>query len=462
RKLAEEALFESEELSKLILSRSMDGFFSSDGKGRFVDANEAYCNLVGYSREQLLEMAVPDLEARETAEEVAHHIEALIRTGSERFESQHRHRDGHLVDIELSITYDSSRGDLFFAFVRDISARKRVETELRENEEKFRLIFESSTDAIFQVDPEGNITFMNRAGAEMFGYTPEEIIGQHFSLLVPENAVAEGAIALQQALAGKNAKGEIPVMHKRGDEFTVSFSLAPLKKGEQIVGVTGISRDITDRLKEEEEQLRASLAEKESLLKEIHHRVKNNMQIVSSLLSLQSMRSTNPEVRTAIDDSKNRVKTMGLIHEKLYKTENLARIDFSDYIKTLTEYLSSTYISSVPVQIIIEAQDIFLSADTAIPCGLIITELITNSFKYAFMNRQQGRIEITLVRTADNRIALSICDDGSGLPSDFNIDEADSLGMNLVQNLARQLGATLTFQNDNGAVCRMEFAADGE
>ncbi|MDH3392757.1 MAG: PAS domain S-box protein, partial [Desulfobulbaceae bacterium] len=346
RKLAEEALLESEKLSQLILSRSMDGFFSSDREGRFTDANEAYCNLVGYSREQLLEMRVPDVEAIETAEEVARHIEVLVRTGNERFETKHRHRSGDLVDIELSVNYDSSRGDLFFSFVRDISARKRIEAGLRENEEKFRLIFESSMDAIYQMDPEGIITFMNKAGAEMFGYAPEEIIGHHFNVLVAEDAVADGGKALRQTLAGDSVEGQILVKQRHGYKFMVSFSLAPLKKEEKIVGVTGISHDITDRLREEEKRLRESLAEKESLLKEIHHRVKNNMQIVSSLLSLQSMQSSNPDVQSAIRDSQNRVKTMGLIHEKLYKTENLSRIEFSDYLQTLTEYLVSTYSSS--------------------------------------------------------------------------------------------------------------------
>ncbi len=460
RKRAEAALFESEKRSRLILSRSMDGFFFNDQKGRILDANEAFCNLVGYSREQLQEMTVPDLEAIETVEDVDRHMQSLIRTGNERFETQHWHRDGHLVDVELSVTYDRSLGDLFFSFVRDISARKRTEISLRENEEKYRLIFESSMDAIYQLDLKGNTTFMNGAGAKMFGYSPEEIVGQHLSFLVSESNVGKATMALHEAISGKNAQGEILIRHRNGNEFTVNYSLAPLKKEDQIVGVTGISRDITDRLKEEEKQLRESLAEKESLLKEIHHRVKNNMQIISSLLSLQSMQSSNSEVQVAIRDSQNRVKTMGLIHEKLYQTENLAKIEFSDYVGSLTEYLATTYApSSRKVQIIIAAKDIFLSADTAIPCGLIITELVTNSFKYAFLERQQGRIDITMTRNDENRIILSISDNGCGLPDGFNIDEADSLGMSLVQNLARQLDATMTFQNDSGAVCRFEFAA---
>ena len=461
RRQAQEALAESENRSRIILSRSMDGFFSSDMAGRFVDANEAFCSMVGYSREQLLGMTVPDIEANESPEDVARRIEKIIRSGNERFESRHRHRDGQLVDVEISVTYDHSFGGFFYAFVRDISARKLAEDALRENEEKLRLIFESSMDAIYQMDREGIFTVMNRAGAEIFGYSPEEIIGRHFSFLVPEVAVGEGAKAMRKALSGENVQGEILVRRRQGQLFTVSFSLAPLKKEERIVGVTGISRDITDRLQEEEKQLRESLAEKESLLKEIHHRVKNNMQIISSLLSLQSMQSLNPEVLAAIRDSQNRVKTMGLIHEKLYKTENLARIDFSDYLRTLTEYLASTYTTtSRRVQIVIAVKDVFLSADTAIPCGLIVTELVTNSFKYAFADRQQGRIEISMAHADGGRIMLSIRDNGCGLPSGFSIDKSDSLGMSLVQNLARQMEAVLIFQNDNGAVCRLEFAAD--
>lgn len=465
RKAMEEALRESEKRNRLILGRSMDGFILSDNEGRITDANEAFSNLVGYPRESLQGMPITQLEAKESPDDVAHHIEKIIKTGNDRFETQHRHRDGHLVDIEISVNYDRALGNIFFSFVRDISSRKMVEKTLRENEEKFRLIFESSLDAIYQMDKDGTIIFMNRAGGEMFGYTPEEIVGNHFGMLVTEESVSEGQKALKKALAGNNVQGEISVRQRHGYRFTVSYSLAPIKKDDQIVGVTGISRDITDRLKEEERQLRESLAEKESLLKEIHHRVKNNMQIVSSLLSLQSMRSTNPEVQTAIKDSQNRVKTMGLIHEKLYKTENLSRIDFNDYIKTLTEYLSSTYATaSRRVKIAINAKDIFLSADTAIPCGLIITELVTNSFKYAFGDQgmEQGRIEISLTKAGDKRLEMVVSDNGHGLPQGFDIANADSLGMSLVQNLARQLGAKLSFSNGEGAVCKMEFAADGE
>ena len=461
RKQAEAALQESENRSRMILSRSMDGFFSTDQSGHFIDINEAYSNLVGYSRNQLQRMALKDIEVIESSEEIAHHIKKIIRTGHERFESQHRHRDGHIVDIELSVNYNQSMGNLFFVFVRDISARKRAEAALRENEERLRLIFRSSMDAIYQMDTKGNVTFMNRAGAEMFGYTPEEIRGRHFSLLVSEGSLAEGEKAVQAAISGENAQGEIFIKQRHGYEFPVSYSMAPIQKEDRVVAITGISSDITDRRKEEEIRLRESLAEKESLLKEIHHRVKNNMQIVSSLLSLQSMRSTIPEVHAAIKDSQNRVKTMGLIHEKLYKTDNLAKIEFSDYIKTLTEYLTSTYDSVTRhVQIIIKAENIFLSADTAIPCGLIITELVTNCFKYAFNEQPSGQIEITMKHGADKRIILSICDNGCGLPADFTPDKADTLGMSLVRNLTRQLDATLTFENDNGAVCRIEFAAE--
>ena len=461
RKQAEEALRESEIRNRMILSKSIDGFFASDMEGRFLDANEAYSNMVGYSRDELLKMTIADVEGIESAEEIQNHIKTLIHTGNERFESKHRHRKGHLVDIEISVNYDPSLGLPFFAFVRDIAARKKTETILKENEERLRLIFESSMDAIYQMDTNGRFTFINRAGAEMFGYTPEEIKNRHFSLLVSKDALAEGEKAVRATLAGENTQGEIFVRQRHGYEFPVSYRMAPIQKEDSIVGITGIASDITDRRKEEEKRLRESLTEKESLLKEIHHRVKNNMQIVSSLLSLQSMRSTIPEVHSAIKDSQNRVKTMGLIHEKLYKTENLSKIEFSDYIKTLTEYLASTYDSaSRQIKIEINAENIFLSADTAIPCGLIINELVTNSFKYAFPDRTAGLIRIDMTRNAENRISLTISDNGRGLPPDFDIEKTDTLGTNLVRNLARQLEATITFNNEHGTMCRIEFTGN--
>ncbi len=461
-KQADLALRKNELRHRTILSRSIDGFFTCDPQGRLLDANDSFCRMLGYSLEELHRLSIPDIEANESPEEVARHIERVIHEGHDRFESRHRHRDGHLIAVELSVNFDPTLGEAFFAFVRDISERKRTEAALLESEEKYRLIAESSTESIFQLDPAGTFTFINIAGAEMADSRPEEILGHTFFSLLAEESHAEGATYFQRALAGDPVHGELLARSKNGTIFPISFSAAPQQKDGRVVGITGIARDITDRRREEKERLRQSLQEKESLLKEIHHRVKNNMQIISSLLSLQSQNSDNAMVREAIRDSRNRVKTMGLIHEKLYQSGNLSNIDFRDYLRTLTRDIISTYAfpAARRVRCTVNGEAIALTADTAIPCGLIVTELVTNSLKYAFTHGQGGEITIDISRTADQRVSLSVRDNGGGLPPDFDAGPTHTLGMSLVQTLARQLGATLELHNDHGVRCDLLFEAE--
>ena len=461
RKKVAQALRESEKKHRTILSRSIDGFFINDQQGRFIDFNDAYCRLVGYTSDELKGKAIKDLEASESPEDVAEHIRQVIADGHDRFETRHYHKDGHVIDLELSVNYDISIGELFFAFARDITERKRAEATLLESEERYRLISENTVEAICQVNIDGVISFVNRAGLLMYGYDAGEIKRMRFSALLAARSQAEGENAVNRVLAGEIVQGELYVKHRDGHEFPTSYTLAPFKKDGVIVGFSGISRDITERIREEEEQLRRSLAEKESLLKEIHHRVKNNMQIISSLLFLQGQKSENTEVHAVIEESRNRVRAMALIHEKLYRTENLAQIDFNDYLQTLVAHLGATMARpNCQVEVDVEKGDIALSIDTAIPCGLIINELVTNSLKYACIDNRPGRVMVVLRRLTDNRVSIVVGDNGPGLAEGFEYESTKTLGMGLVRNLAEQLYATLEFRNENGLICELVFSLD--
>ncbi len=210
-----------------------------------------------------------------------------------------------------------------------------------------------------------------------------------------------------------------------------------------------------------EVRIKASLKEKEMLLQEIHHRVKNNLQVISSLLNLQSRNVTNAEILNVLRESQDRIRTMALIHEKLYQSENLASIDFGSYLKSLTSHLISTYRSSSgSARLQLDVDDVILSLETAVPCGLIVNELMSNALKYAFLDGRQGIILITLHKNEDGQTSISVADNGVGLPAGFDIHKSASLGLRLVTMLVGQIHGTLLTTNENGTKFEVVFPGD--
>jgi len=222
--------------------------------------------------------------------------------------------------------------------------------------------------------------------------------------------------------------------------------------------IAGTQTDITQR-KQAEEQIKASLREKEVLLKEIHHRVKNNLQIISSLLNLQSRNIKDRQLLDMFRESQNRIKSMALIHERLYQSKDLARIDFLEYIRNLAAHLFRSYcINSDAIKLKIDVENVALGIDTAIPCGLIINELVSNSLKYAFPAGAEGEVRIHLRPASDSKYLLIVSDSGVGLPQDLDIRSTTSLGLRLVSTLTDQLGGTIEIQNSGGTEFRITFS----
>jgi two-component sensor histidine kinase len=206
-------------------------------------------------------------------------------------------------------------------------------------------------------------------------------------------------------------------------------------------------------------KLRASLKEKDLLLKEVHHRVKNNMQVIYSLLNLQSGHIEDPQALSMFKESQNRVKSMAMIHEKLYKSEDLARINFADYLRSLTMDLSRSYrAGSDRIQLKIDAQDAFLGIDKAIPCGLITNELVSNSLKHAFPGDTKGEIHIELFRDDNGEFRLNVSDNGIGFPEGVDFRNTESLGLQLVNTLIEQLNGTIELDRSCGTAFKIIFS----
>jgi two-component sensor histidine kinase len=221
---------------------------------------------------------------------------------------------------------------------------------------------------------------------------------------------------------------------------------------------TQAQNEITERT-QAEAVIRETLAEKEVLLKEVHHRVKNNLQIISSLLNLQAAEVSDPNILNALRESQNRVRTMALIHEKLYQSNDLAKIDFSTYLHSLVSFLAQTYqVRTDCIEIQVETEKILLDLDTAIPCGLIVNELVSNSLKYAFPNGQPGKIRVSCSHYNDRQYSLVVWDNGVGLPPDFNISQSTSLGLKLVNSLINQIDGSLNLERTKGARYEILFS----
>lgn len=317
---------------------------------------------------------------------------------------------------------------------------------------KFEAVVETAGDGIITADEFGRVESFNAAAERMFGYSAEEITGESVGLFLSAGE-APFDVGLGEAVGSRR---EASGRRKDGSAFPVELNAGEVDFGERRIH-TLILRDITER-KREEGEIKSSLREKEILLKEIHHRVKNNLQIISSLLNLQSGHIRDPRALEVFKEGQGRVRSMALIHEKLYQSDDLARVDFHEYISNLAAYLFRSYeVNSGAVTLNVEAEDVLLGVDTAIPCGLIINELVSNSLKHAFPAGTGGSINIRLRPAGPERLTLAVSDDGVGLPPGFDARNTPSLGLQLVNTLARQLGGEVEVARGSGAEFKITF-----
>lgn len=209
-----------------------------------------------------------------------------------------------------------------------------------------------------------------------------------------------------------------------------------------------------------EQRVQASLREKEVLLKEIHHRVKNNLQIISSMLRLQSGHILDPKVLRVFEDSQHRIRSMALIHEKLYQSENLAKVDLAEYIQSLTAYLLRSHATSAQeINLQVQADEVFLGIDAAVPCGLILNELVTNALKHAFPDRRPGEIHVSLDAQSEGKFVMTVRDDGVGLPKDLDLEHTETLGLKLVSALVQQLEGGIELDRTGGTTFQVTLIA---
>ena len=324
-------------------------------------------------------------------------------------------------------------------------------------------ILDLADDAIISIDEAQCIVFFNQGAERIFGYSAAELSGRLLSVLLPEWSAGTQQAHIEECaaspIAGRmDARLEIRGRRKNRTEFPAEASVSHVQAGGRIM-FTMILRDVTERVANEE-SLRSSLRETDALLREIHHRVKSQLQVVSSLLGMQSRAVTDPGTRRIFKESQDRIHSMALLHESLYQSQNLSQVNFPEYVRQLAAHLFHSYgVAADRIHLRTDLHTLSLHLNAAVPCGLIINELISNSLKYAFPDGREGEIRIELREHSDGTACLMVADNGVGLKADVDWINARSLGLRLVRTLAEQLGAKIEVDSSAGMQVRLAFAA---
>jgi PAS domain S-box-containing protein len=338
-------------------------------------------------------------------------------------------------------------------------ALARSDRELRESQATLSAIIDSTSDMIWSVDLESfRLLSCNESLGEYF--SRKYGVRVRAGMGLPELFPSEEQVAFWRGIYERaTIEGAHSFEHRMSSDSSVfQISVSPLKRDGKVFGVSAFAKDITER-KEAEDRIQRSLAEKETLLRELYHRTKNNMNVIISMLRLQSREIGDERLKAAFGESEARIISMSLVHEKLYGAQDLSRINLREYIEDLIRHLMSNYnLSSRLPSLSFRMEDVYVMIDTAITCGLIVNELIANSLKYAFPGDRVGEIGVWLSRDEDGEISLSVSDDGVGVPPGFDAARDGHLGMRLVNNLAQgKIRASVTFETDHGVSCHLRF-----
>ncbi|MBW4660174.1 MAG: MEKHLA domain-containing protein [Drouetiella hepatica Uher 2000/2452] len=456
RKRTEAALRYSEATNRAIISAIPDFLFQLNRDGNYlhlINTNHVPGLCVG---DMVPGVNIYDVLPFDKAQERMGYVERALETRKLQIYDYEFAVEGEVYCEEARISPISEQEVLIM--VRDITDRRRAEVEI----ELQSIIVRNMAEGVCMVKvSDGLFVYTNPKFERMFGYETDELIGQHVAIVNYEDKNTHTTALYEKLakviLAQGEAIYEIRNVRKDGTSFWCQATATVFEHPNHGAVFVVVQQDITER-KQAESMVQASLKEKEVLLKEIHHRVKNNLGVVDGLLQMQARRSPHPQVVETLKESQNRIASIALVHEKLYGSKDLANIDFAQYIADLTAHLFDSYNThSSQIKLITQIDDIPLDIDTAIPCGLIINELVSNALKYAFP-KAQGEIHVTFRQHEDQLISLTVRDNGIGLPSGFNLKQTKTLGMSLIRGLVKQIQGTLEISGGSGTTVTLRFA----
>lgn len=429
---------------------------------KIVFVNKAFESFTGYSFEEVKGKDPVLLHGDETSEKTITYIkQCILKHQPVRAEFINYTKEGNRYWVELDMSPFLAQDDRYEYWVginRDITKRKNTEKVLAESEQKHRAYTELSFDAIFEIHRDGTITDCNQRACEMFEYDREELVGMNTRMLTPKQYRTTQPDMISEEVTTGSKAWERTYRKKDGTLFPTEINTKLYKRGGQS-RVIAYVRDITEQ-KENEQTIKNSLKEKETLLAEIHHRVKNNLAIISGLLEMQTYNAEQDAIVKALKESQSRIQSIAMVHEKLYQSESFTNIPFDKYLDELLTLLANTFSGKHSlVKVKKDIHTVFLDVNQAIPCGLIFNELITNAYKHAFVegNGEHEPIIHVALQKEGSDIILQVRDNGQGLPGNFTINEPSTLGTTLIQTLVEQLAGTLEFTSDNGASFTVSF-----
>jgi PAS domain S-box-containing protein len=493
---AEQELKESEERYSSLFSHNYSVSLIIDpDTGTIVEVNEAAARYYGYSREQLLTMGIYDLN-RLPRVKVVRNLTRAKDENEKHFFSTHYLADGEKREVEIYSGPIRIRGKThFYSIIHDITENRKAVQALQESEERYRTLIDQLPDYVI-VHRDGVLLYVNRTAAASTGHDANTLVGRPITEFIAPEHLEKVRAAVIRRMAGEDIPSyEMGIVVKDGTFHTVLVhgaairyegqpaslnvltDITLIKQAEEKIRQANdeLEKRVTERteaLSRANEQLTAeiaarktieleigrSLGEKDLLLREIHHRVKNNLQIIASLLNLQSRNISDPHVLEAIRSSQSRIRAMALVHERIYRSHKIAEINLREYLTYLTKQIFQFYnIQQHLITLSVTMDDIVTDIDTVTPLGLIINELVSNSLKHAFPDGRKGSISIKCTREDTGSLRFIYHDDGAGMPPGFEWKTAESLGLRMVNSLVDQLNGTITLGNGEGTTFTIEI-----
>jgi PAS domain S-box-containing protein len=474
-------LRQSEAKFRLIADNTADNIWIFDMDMHMLYISPSVKRMKGFTVGEMLSMSLEEMmtpASLESLMKVFEHEMVLEASGTADpdrtvlFETEEYCKSGGTILVENSVTLirdTQGRPVRMQGISRDITGRRQAEEVLLETKERYRSLFDRSLDCVYIHDFSGNFIEANPSALKLLGYTGKEILSVNFISLLSAEQIPLAMNEIREILATgtQTESSEYRLKCRDGTYVDVETTATLLHREGKPYAIQGFARDMTERKKAEEKlkrfnedlergiaertaRINASLEEKVVLLREIHHRVKNNLQFLISLLNLQSRTFTDPAMISALKESTQRIRAMSIVHEKMYSGNDLAHIDFLSYLSSLaTSQVDFYRLGQSKLTLEITGENIMLDINTAIPLGLVMNELLSNALKYAFPNDRVGIIRID-ARKTEGRIEITFADNGVGLPEGFDITTSQSLGLRLVQILVEQISGTFEIDRTAG------------
>ncbi len=457
----ENVLKEKEKELNAIAEYSLDTIFSISKSGEILYVSKSSKELFGLEPDEIIGTSFTKYIPRGELKNYWNTLKKVLRSKKIRgFQTVITNRKGDIVPVEITGQLVNKKGNLTGqGTIRDITVRKKAEKALKKIEHNYRILFDNLIDGIFVLDAETlKVVIANNAIAKMYGFKSkaDAVNINPIDFILPEYK-EEALRIITEDMFKKNLHqiNEFRSITKDGRIIWISAVGVKTEYQGRLASLISI-RDITKR-KKAEEQIKIDLKEKNILLQEVHHRVKNNMQVISSMLKLQSAHIKDERALELFKNSQDRVRTMALIHDALYLSKDLTHIDFAGYVKNLTTQIFISHkANSKFIKLNINIKDVLLDINMAIPCGLIINELVSNALKYAFPNKRKGEISISFTYK-DQINTLHVKDNGIGISKDIDLKKSTTLGLMLVNSLTKQLNGKLKLEKVKGTSFKITF-----